>query len=262
MGQYFEWVNFDKREIIATDPWPNGQKLHECAYIGCPETDATLTMLAGDWAGDLVVFLGDYAKFKDETHPGRHEVERRLDGAISDDYTYDFTDICGRFDYVRDHPEAKHYVEHDDGSWDWSLYDGPFDVKIHQFRYVVNESKKEYVDRHRTAVRYIDKGTGRISRYDPFPELMCSQTSGLEDPEHEIEGLWFGDVIRPTDEHPGDGYTAVAQWYSYFGPPLNCPDEEIRRIIAEHGLDIADADILEQIYARLSASKRDGTGNL
>lgn len=84
MGQYFEWVNFDKREIIATDPWPNGQKLHECAYIGCPETDAVLTMLAGDWAGDLVVFLGDYARFKDETHPGRREVERRLDGAIGE----------------------------------------------------------------------------------------------------------------------------------------------------------------------------------
>ena len=123
MGQYFEWVNCDKREIIATDPWPNGQKLHECAYLECPETDAALTMLAGDWAGDLVVFLGDYAKFKNETHPGRREVERRLDGAISDDYTCDFIDICGRFDYVRDHPKAKHYVERDDGSWDWIPYD-------------------------------------------------------------------------------------------------------------------------------------------
>ncbi len=48
MGQYFEWVNFDKGEIIATWPWPNGQKPHECTYVECEETDAALTMLAGE----------------------------------------------------------------------------------------------------------------------------------------------------------------------------------------------------------------------
>lgn len=148
---------------------PNGQKLSECAYIGCHEIDAALTMLASDWAGDLVEFLGDYVEFKDEAHPGRREVERRLDGAINDDYTDDFTDICGRFDYVRDHPEIRHFVEHDDGNYDMAPYDGPYDVEIHQFRYAVNESKKEHVDRHSTAVRYIDKDTGEIVLYAPSP---------------------------------------------------------------------------------------------
>lgn len=57
MGQYFEWVNYDKREIIATDPWPNGQKLYECAYLGCPETDAALTMLAKEHGLSLSAFL-------------------------------------------------------------------------------------------------------------------------------------------------------------------------------------------------------------
>lgn len=188
MGQYFEWVNYDKREIMATDPWPNGQKLHECTYLGCLETDAALTMLAGDWAGDLVVFLGDYAEFKDETHPGRREVERRLDGAISDDYTDDFTDICGRFDYTRDHPEARHFVECDGGSCARIPYDGPFDVEIHQFRYAVNESKKEYVDRHLTAVRYIDKDTGRIVRYDPFPSSCAQKRVGWKAPSTRSRG--------------------------------------------------------------------------
>lgn len=62
MGQYFNWVNLDKGEIVADWPWPNGQGIHESAYLGCEETDAALTMIAGDWAGDLVVFLGDYAE--------------------------------------------------------------------------------------------------------------------------------------------------------------------------------------------------------
>lgn len=51
MGQYFNWVNFDKNEIIEDWPWSNGNKLHESAYLGCEETDAALTMLAGDWRG-------------------------------------------------------------------------------------------------------------------------------------------------------------------------------------------------------------------
>lgn len=253
MGQYFEWVNFNKGEIIAPWPWPNGQKLVESAYAGCVETDAALTMLAGDWAGDFVVFLGDYASFKNEIHPGRKELERRLRDVCLEDYVLDCADICGRFDYVRDHPEITYPVfGAAPGEETERHYEGPYDVVIRHFRYAVNESKREYIDRACTAVRRIDGQTGRIVRYDPFPQLMCSETRDLEHPEREIDGLWFGDVIRPTDEHPGDDYTAVAQWYSFFGPPLNCSDEKIRRIISEHGLNINNEDILEQIYARLS----------
>ena len=31
MGQYFEWVNYGKREIMMTDPLPDGQK-HQFRY--------------------------------------------------------------------------------------------------------------------------------------------------------------------------------------------------------------------------------------
>ena len=250
MGQYFSWVNLDKDEIIETYAWPNGEKLHECAYVGCEETDAALTMLAGDWAGDLVVFLGDYATFKDEVHPGRRAVERCLAGRHVEDYLFDVCrDICGRFDYVRDHPEVTHPVYVDGESHErWVPYEGPFDIAIRHFHYVVNDARREYVDRRCTAVRYIDEATGEIVRYDPVPELMCSQTGWLEDPEHEIEGRWLGDVVRPTDEHPGSGYTAVAQAYSYWAPPaITATDDKIRRVIAEHGLNIADEDILKQV---------------
>ena len=88
--------------------------------------------------------------------------------------------------------------------------------------------------------------------YDPFPQLMCSNTGGFEHPGREIEGLWFGDVIRPTDKHPGDGYVAVAQEYSYWAPPsITCSDDEIWRIVSEYGLNVADKDILAQIAERL-----------
>lgn len=57
--------------------------------------------------------------------------------------------------------------------------------------------------------------------------MLKSKKGGLEYPEDEIEGLWFGDVIRPTNEHPGEGYKAVAQCYSYWpSTPIACADEE------------------------------------
>lgn len=216
MSQYFNWVNFDKREIIADWPWTCGSGLRESAYVGCEKTDAVLTMLASDWAGDIVVFLGDYAHFENETDPNRREVERRLAGMSCEDYIYNCTDICGRFDYTGDHPEVRYPVFSDDGSEEWVPYDGPFDVAIQGFRYVVNESKREFVGRTNTAARHVDDSTGEVVRYDPFPELMCSQVARQGAARRGILGRWFGDVIRPTNEHPGDGYAAVAQDYSCF----------------------------------------------
>ena len=210
-------------------------------------------MIAGDWAGDLVVFLGDYAEFKDEAHPGRREVERRLDGTRAEYICTRATDICGRFDYVRDHPAVRRPEFSEDGCDEtWVPYDGPYDVAIHCYRYVRTTRSGNTSTAFARRCATIDKRTGKIVRYDPVPELMCSEKGGLEDPEHKIAGRWFGDVIRPTDDRPGEGYTAVAQRYSYFGPPLNCSDEEIGRVISEHGLDIADGEVLEKVYAHLA----------
>lgn len=258
MGQYFNWVNLDKNEIIETWAWPNGQKLVESTYYGCEETDAALTMMAGDWAGDLVVFMGDYATFEDETHPKRKEVEQMLAGIGADDYLIDFIDIIGRFDYAKEHPEIKHPVYSENCNDTWGSYTGPFDLKIERFRFVINESKKEFVDRERTAVRYINPSTGEIVRYDLVPEMMSSETRGLKDPEHEVAGLWFGDCIRPSQEHPGAGYREIGRNYSFWAPPIvNCPDEEIAAVIAEHSLNLEDKDILDQIHALLSSSSKE-----
>lgn len=249
MGQYFEWVNYDRREIIDTDVWDCGVKLHESAFVGCEMTDAALTMLAGDWAGDLVVFLGDYASFENETNPARRRIELLLNGGFSDDYTYDFTDVTGRFDYVETLEDKSHWVYGNGVEEHYEDYTGPYDVHLERFRYVANETRREFLDRSRTAVRYIRPNTGDIVRYDPFPQLMCSE---VYDPDlDEVDGAWFGDFVRPSHEAPGDGYAEVHRDYSYWAPPsITCPDEEIHRVIEENGFDVSDEDILDRI-ARL-----------
>lgn len=162
-----------------------------------------------------MVLLGDYATFENVTCPKHRELQRRLKGMNLEDYVFNCEDICGCFDYMGRHPEVTYPVYGaEPGKEVERHYEGPYDIAIRHFRYVGNEPKGEYVDRFRTAVRSSNGKTGRIVHYDPFPQLMRSETLGTEHPEREIDGLWFGDVIRQTNEHPGDDYTAVAQWYS------------------------------------------------
>lgn len=246
MGQYFNWTNFDKNELIETDIWPNGQKLVECAYYGCEETDAALTMLAGEWAGDFVCFLGDYANFHKSKSPAAKRALEALNGYCTEDYLLECCeDIQGRFDYAKINPDFRWY---DCEEGEDKPFTGPFDIAIQRFRYVINESKHEYIDREQTAVRRIDSETGEIVRYDPFPEYMSSEDRGFDDPENEVCGLWLGDVIRPSHEPPSADCKRVGQNYSYWGTPIvNASDDEIRAVIAENNLDISDEDILSQI---------------
>lgn len=52
MGQYFEWLNLDKMEMIGNSPWKCGSKLPDNTYVGNEKTDAVLTLLASRWKGD------------------------------------------------------------------------------------------------------------------------------------------------------------------------------------------------------------------
>lgn len=250
MGQYFNWVNFDKAEFIHTDIWPNGQKLVESAYYGCEETDAALTMIAGEWAGDFVCFLGDYADFHGNKNPAAKRALEALNGYCAEDYIFECCkDIQGRFDYAKTNPDFRWYDYKEEK---YRPFTGPFDIPIQRFRYVVNESKHEYIDRERTAVRYIDASSGEIIRYDPFPEYMSSEDQGFDDPENEVCGLWLGDKIRPSHKPPSLDYREVGRNYSYWAPPIvNVSDDEIRSIIADNDLDIASEDLLVRLAQSL-----------
>lgn len=246
MGQYFNWTNFDKGEFIDTDIWPNGQKLVESAYYGCEETDAALTMLAGEWAGDFVCFLGDYADFRNNRSPAAERVLEAMDGRCAEDYFLECAkDIQGRFDFAKTNSDFRWY-DFEEGKE--KPFIGPFDITIQRFRYVINESKHEYIDREQTAVRYIDPADGEIVRYDPFPEYMSSEDDGFNDPENKVRGLWLGDVIRPSHKQPSSEYKKVGHNYSYWAPPVvNASDDEIRSIISDNSLNISDENILDQI---------------
>lgn len=226
MGQYFDWVNPDKKEMIGSYPWKCGFKLEENTYLGNEKTDAMLTLMATRWKGDRVIFLGDYAEFKNETNPYRRAFELDLGGHGIEGYLFeDLEDVAGVFKWVRDEGDNVHY---DDETGDDVPYTGPFDTDIQAFRYVLDDDAQEYVDRLRCPVRYISSNPLKVLRYDPVPILLCSFEGGHLDP---LYGRWFGHRVRPTNDAPPETYVQIGQDYCYWTdsehPVINEPDDEV-----------------------------------
>ena len=60
MGQYYVAYNMDKKEWLKPHDFDNGAKLMEHSYLGNNFLGAVVHKLKKDWAGDRVVWVGDY----------------------------------------------------------------------------------------------------------------------------------------------------------------------------------------------------------
>lgn len=224
MGQYFKWVNFTKEQYLEDEPFPYGLKYAETCFTGCLKTDAVCTLLAGEWQGDLVLFAGEYMydlrhAAIPEDWPGLRAVtELTVDYY---DIDYEFEDVAGRFSYSRGkagwRPEMVDRLE----TMVKVPYDGPFDLDIIHYRYIVNKTKGVYYDREAMPELSAE------SRFDPLPMFMGSGFGGLlvdgkPVPSFDVEsqwsaapdGAWVGDVVVPTNERPSEGCVDVSRRYS------------------------------------------------
>lgn len=60
MGAYYMWIDATKGECLGDAPFAYGLKVIENCRWPNDRTDALLTLLAGRWAGDVVVYASDY----------------------------------------------------------------------------------------------------------------------------------------------------------------------------------------------------------
>jgi len=109
MGQYWKPVNLDKKEFLHAHKLGDGLKLIEIAYSSHGVMAAVALLLAplpdgprgggdprsrdpmiGRWAGDRIIFVGDYSEDTDAPHiPDFGGLYGRLD----DEYT-DISEMC------------------------------------------------------------------------------------------------------------------------------------------------------------------------
>ena len=68
MGEYFDWVNVDKKEFICPGDFDYGNKFHETVHKDSDPLLVLHTLLNERWAGDHVLFLGDECNVPEDRH--------------------------------------------------------------------------------------------------------------------------------------------------------------------------------------------------
>lgn len=137
MGQYYSIINLSKKQYMNSWDYNSGAKLTETCYIGpdmhSNEYLGTLSyLLQNDWAGDRVIFIGDYANkdWADETKCGDtkpKEFARALYEEFKDEI-----------------PKTKYSPSLYDLTDAYTPYKEQHDEKIPRF--LINNHTKEYVD--------------------------------------------------------------------------------------------------------------------
>lgn len=244
MGEYFGWFNVSKKEKLEAGPFDTGIKMADCVIVGNEWIDAVCTLISSDWADDDLVFLGDEKHVWEDENPNpvlvRLMEDCEYEPCAFDDVDDKYSDVAGSFKVARG--VSYWYCNGEDSGK--RQYEGSFDRDVIHYRYVINETKKQFLDRGRTPVQWTtvwhkgkeEKGAGRI---DPFPVLMScgDRTYGMDylrDNESLPipDGYWLGDRLNMSQTPPGSEYEDISSWYRLgYLPLITEPDEVVLPII-------------------------------
>lgn len=225
MSQYFIWANPKKKEWIECDPFDEyGFMFGAASVLGNRYTDAACTLLAEPWRNDPVMFVGDYFTPKDGNRL------RDLFGGYPYDAILDnFREVTGLFSDARGLSSA---VYDKNISSEDIPYNGPFNIEVHHYRYALNKTRHEFVDRDQGPISAIFDNDDKNSwfRLDPLVLLLTPRT----DPD-EWEGRWCCDEVTMQDEAPDPASGLKNVTVSACGPwahkhLLFASDEEVSRL--------------------------------
>lgn len=218
MGEYFDWVNVNKREYISPGDFDYDNRFHGSLCKNNSFLRALYELLSGRWKGDPVVFLGDEAKIPEDTTYG---LLHDLLGQAGTGHYYDF--ICENHrnvsclfrdaekdvresigDFIEDIKDAGSFKYANEYGIDIRRpFAGLFSLKGRIFPYIINHTKGVYYSLSETPILYQD---GVVCDYaDPLPILLGYGRSAES-------GLWLGDVVGVSDEI-SSAYTPVKEIY-------------------------------------------------
>ena len=214
MGEYYDWVNVDKKQYLVPMEFGHGSKITESCWYHAEVLGALYSLLSSDWKGDHIAFIGDEAKVplapKNETLRRLQKQcmddsqNRGIDGYILDEYIC----VSGLFRAaeVEVREEIGNILDEPDYFHNWygidpaNPYDGLFERELVFFRYVINHDRKEYYDTEHTCWRRTS------NKMDPLPLLLAyGRMTGNE----EKPGLWLGDRLEVTNNIPGNDYRDI-----------------------------------------------------
>lgn len=184
MGQYFEVYNKTRNERIEHNfNLIGGMKLCEHSYLPNPLSVFLRDLLANEWKGDEIYHLGDYAS--------------------PDDGTQTAFKLWDSSNKILDKADIIKVEDYEDPS------------KVVSNPYVINETKKQYLDIRDAAITswYKTEDGAILMFYDPLLLLTaCGNGLGggdyFSDVNRRLIGSWAGDKLSASDKEP-EGYEKV-----------------------------------------------------
>lgn len=212
MSEYFYWVNVDKKEYLCPADFDLGLKQHESVARDNDLLAALHTLLANEWNGDRILFLGDECPVPE--HPNCEalcildaDTKMHDTGHYYDTVVETYQNVSGLFREAE--TEVRKYIQYYlDDLHDYNRgeraelpvneyginsdrpFDGLFTKEGTTFPYIINYTKKVYYSFAHTHILFQDHSES--INHDPLPLL-------LEYGRRVNFGVWVGDRIGVSD---------------------------------------------------------------
>lgn len=221
MGEYYNWVNVDKREYICPNDFDYGNKLYESVWPGNEFLCALRELLSDEWAGDHVLFMGDEKDIPADTENEtlkmlyRHTVNAGY-GNVYDSLAETYRNVSCLFsdaesevrgeilNYLADLKNGATDLPNEYGIDASRPFDGLFLRNGRDFPFTVDHTKKVCYSLGKTKI-LSSEAHEELDHVDPLPLLMCY--GRVTDP-----GAWLGDIIGVADAVPA-GYALLSEIY-------------------------------------------------
>jgi hypothetical protein len=205
MGEYFNWINLDKKEYISPGDFDIGYKGYESVYINNALLCALKELMGNEWKGSKIIFLGDEYDQSSINIPDMLNVillDDKFEGNFID-YTYEyFKNVSCKFEAARNDvtEEISIFMErirrgekdlvNEYGVDINNPFVGMFGRKGKSYKYTINYSKGVAYCLDTTKIITLDDSV--IDNIDPLPVLLgCGRTMQ--------PGEWLGDSVGVSD---------------------------------------------------------------
>ena len=219
MGEYYDWVNVDRKEYISPNDFDFGNKRTESLVRGNVFLCALRDLLSKEWAGDHVFWMGDEKNISEDTDNVTlrtlysHSVQIGYPGNAFDTICESYKNVGGLFKaaeeevrqeigfYLEDIKSADPMMNNEYGIDIENPFDGLFMREGSDFKYTINHTKKVCYSFEKTKILYRDNTESEYT--DPIPILMAY--GRVTD-----TGIWVGDIIGVSNEMP-EGYELLKE---------------------------------------------------
>ena len=219
MGEYYNWVNVDRKEYICPNDFGLGNKKLESMGRGNAFLCALRELLSKEWAGDHILFMGDEKPVPAD--PGNDTLRILYGHIVQAGYPEDASDtviethknVSGLFKaaeaevrqeilrVLKDLENNEPTVHNEYGVNISNPFEGLFLRSGKDFRYTINHTKRVCYSFTETRFLYLNLTENDFA--DPLPILMGYG-------QESETGAWVGDIVGVGDGIPA-GYDLLKE---------------------------------------------------